>query len=571
MSKINNSVNIPGPIAPYDSNDTYPTHSAIYGKGGWKSVGTLEALKLIPQDRLEDGCIVRIVDSDSYGNPAEFYFDSSIIGKQPDTSITGEIEKEVYKYGFRKWTPGYLPTKVSELRNDSLYIAEVTDDSGIPIEPNETNINLISDKLLAREEDPNLYNEHQGLYNELGKAFVHKNKKQVVGGKTVYGLVTVGDDDKIDPSLLQNSVIYVVMLEGFFPDDIENGLLTNGYDETRSHPKGMSEGAQYFINGSYAGTIPEDKYQIAVANGESTWTTDLPSKECIYVNKARNEAYICEDYYTELTCIGHGTLVNDLGEFGEDEYPEDYRNLHRWDEIPLSAEMGYWLKQQIEMVFDCVIDGINSRLDQEIEDRRNADDVIRNYTVNSIPISQNPVINGSNAYLTGYTKDTSGSLTASDSINSAFSKLETAIDNVSSSGGAAADLIDEHAKRTDNPHKVTRDQLGLAESASVTFAKVTAPNGFFQDSDIRLKENIEEIKDKAGNIRFYQFNWKDTGKRAYGTIADELEKTHPELVSIDERGYKTVNYTEALVLKVSELENRIKSLEEEIEELKNNE
>ena len=85
MSKINNSVNIPGPIAPYDSNDIYPTHSAIYGKGGWKSVTDLDALKLIPADRLENGCIVRLVNPDGFNNAVEFYYDDSIKGKEPDS------------------------------------------------------------------------------------------------------------------------------------------------------------------------------------------------------------------------------------------------------------------------------------------------------------------------------------------------------------------------------------------------------------------------------------------------------------------------------------------------------
>lgn len=568
MSKINNSVNIPGPIAPYDSNDTYPTHSAIYGKGGWKSVTDLDALKLIPADRLENGCIVRLVNPDGFNNAVEFYYDDSIKGKEPESSITDELEKEAYKLGFRKWMPGYLPTKVSELENDAHYISEVLGDDGYPLDPDDEGNKTAMNNILSDRDIQSDGEIHYGLYNELAKAYLNKNEYEVVNGNPVYGLVTVNEKNKIDPSLLENSVIYVVMLEGFFPDDLNAHALTNEIDPTNSRPMGMNEGAQYFVTSKYEGTNPDAfMYKVTIAESAETWKASDPNKNCIYINKARNSAYICEDFSTDLTCIGRGDIVDYLGEFGEDDLSEDDR--YRWEDIPLSANMGYWLKQQIEMVFDCVIDGINSRLDQEIEDRRNADDVIRNYTVNSIPISQNPVINGGNAYLTGYSKDTSGSITASDSINSAFSKLENTIEELASTGGAASDLIDEHASRKDNPHEVTRDQVGLGQSTEVTFAKVTAPNGFFQSSDSRLKENIKRISNGTGKIKLVQFRWKDTGKIGFGIIADELEKNYPSLVETDDRGYKTVNYTEALVVKISQLEDEIELLKKELEELKN--
>ena len=100
MTKIL-GVNIPGPVVPYSDKDTYPTHSAIYGKGGWKSVETIEELLAIPKNRLENGCIVRVVNSGN-GDPAEFYFDEDIVDQNPGSSITDEVEKKVYKYGFAK-------------------------------------------------------------------------------------------------------------------------------------------------------------------------------------------------------------------------------------------------------------------------------------------------------------------------------------------------------------------------------------------------------------------------------------------------------------------------------------
>lgn len=52
MSKIENSINILGTIAPLNTEDTYPTHWAKYGKGGYVSVPNKED---IPISRLENG------------------------------------------------------------------------------------------------------------------------------------------------------------------------------------------------------------------------------------------------------------------------------------------------------------------------------------------------------------------------------------------------------------------------------------------------------------------------------------------------------------------------------------
>ena len=52
MSKIENSINILGTIAPLNTEDTYPTHWAKYGKGGYVSVPNKED---IPVSRLENG------------------------------------------------------------------------------------------------------------------------------------------------------------------------------------------------------------------------------------------------------------------------------------------------------------------------------------------------------------------------------------------------------------------------------------------------------------------------------------------------------------------------------------
>lgn len=98
---------------------------------------------------------------------------------------------------------------------------------------------------------------------------------------------------------------------------------------------------------------------------------------------------------------------------------------------------------------------------------------------------------------------------------------------------------------------------------------VNAVSGFYEQSDIRLKTNIQPI-DFTNNIELVSFNWKKDRSKSYGVIAQQVEQYYPELVSTDEStGYKSVNYDAVLIIKCAQLENRIKQLEKELEDLKN--
>jgi len=53
-------LNIAAPVAPYTTDDIYPTHFALYGRGGWRSVDTIAERDNIHFDRLEKGMIVSV-------------------------------------------------------------------------------------------------------------------------------------------------------------------------------------------------------------------------------------------------------------------------------------------------------------------------------------------------------------------------------------------------------------------------------------------------------------------------------------------------------------------------------
>lgn len=62
MAQINGT-NIAAAIAPFDTADTFPTHFAEYGKGGWRSVATPDLLAQIPDARREDGMAVFVAST----------------------------------------------------------------------------------------------------------------------------------------------------------------------------------------------------------------------------------------------------------------------------------------------------------------------------------------------------------------------------------------------------------------------------------------------------------------------------------------------------------------------------
>lgn len=94
--------------------------------------------------------------------------------------------------------------------------------------------------------------------------------------------------------------------------------------------------------------------------------------------------------------------------------------------------------------------------------------------------------------------------------------------------------------------------------------RMEASDGFYQQSDIRLKENIQKITSMS-NIELVEFIWKKDKKKSYGVIAQQVEKYFPELVNIDkETGYKSVNYDAILIIKIAQLENKIKQLESKL-------
>lgn len=102
-----------------------------------------------------------------------------------------------------------------------------------------------------------------------------------------------------------------------------------------------------------------------------------------------------------------------------------------------------------------------------------------------------------------------------------------------------------------------------ASYLNATFT-VTAAD-FNSTSDLDLKTNVNTVEnalETVNSLRGVSFDWKSTGKKSYGIIAQELEEILPDLVTTQQN--KSVNYNGL----VGVLIQAVKELSTEVEELK---
>lgn len=635
MEKNNKGINVSAPIVPYTDKDIYPTHKAIYGKGGWKSVKNLEELKAIPSSRLEDGCIVRVVELES-GSSVEFYYDSKIkLGTAAPESIKDPIEREVYPYCFRKWAPGYLPTKVSDLENDEYFIAEVHDKVGgkykylnpFPEDGDTTKLESI------------LKSRARGIYQELALSFLFKNTHTTLSlddsnedglvdekdKKTnIYGLVTVDDTGKVPNELLEFPGKYVETIDAIFPDDFcefpldpaayfvyidgkpsrfdsEGNLVTSntpGRQQSAAlemdKPRTASKGQKYYITEYYMYGSKEESYnadrnKVAVITSsddsrEVTWLTSNPIlNDIIYVNKFRRTAFIIE----EKGLITEKSIGRDLIRTIEElKIPSTIIDIPtEWDHYGISAKVAYQILLEIDKIIawgdgisgemderkradaeiNARIDKLQEKLNAHLQDKRNPHEVTRKQLgidvddevtfskviangffmsdkktvsdeprtiqedilkeslvvkeISSIPqsieISRSisPIRIRSSKGNGGFEWETELEIERQERIE-ADQKLNARLDELEAT-------LDGHIARKDNPHETNRGHLRINTTDSVTFSKVNAPNGFFQESGVAAVFKLAE---------------EDTVDSKLASLEETIKELNKEIEKLKRRG-----------------------------------
>ena len=122
-----------------------------------------------------------------------------------------------------------------------------------------------------------------------------------------------------------------------------------------------------------------------------------------------------------------------------------------------------------------------------------------------------------------------------------------------SSGASSVQYI----QATNNSATVGRDININPYGGNVITAGTMQATNFILSSDKRLKENIKTLEPKKIDIKWKSFNLKTDDDYRTGVIAQELEKTNPEFVREDSKGFKSVAYIDLLIAKIAELEARL--------------
>lgn len=105
-------------------------------------------------------------------------------------------------------------------------------------------------------------------------------------------------------------------------------------------------------------------------------------------------------------------------------------------------------------------------------------------------------------------------------------------------------------------------RMWMGGTGVTVFSNTVTATNFILSSDERLKENIKEVCDNRVKADWKTFELKtEKGQKRYGVIAQELEKTNPEFIREDSKGFKSVAYIDLLIAKIAELEARLEKLE----------
>lgn len=107
--------NVGAPIVPVDSDDTYPSHLAQYGKGGYRSVASISARNAIPDDRREEGMVVYVeADETEYqlvngiADTDWVVHSTGALTDLSDVSLTGPTANQYLKYDGTGWVNSTL-------------------------------------------------------------------------------------------------------------------------------------------------------------------------------------------------------------------------------------------------------------------------------------------------------------------------------------------------------------------------------------------------------------------------------------------------------------------------------
>jgi hypothetical protein len=111
----------------------------------------------------------------------------------------------------------------------------------------------------------------------------------------------------------------------------------------------------------------------------------------------------------------------------------------------------------------------------------------------------------------------------------------------------------------------TADARYVMKSGDSTVSGTITATDFVATSDERVKNNITTAPvGLIDSLKGREWDWKESGEKGSGVVAQELEAVLPHLVHTDDEGMKSVSYMGLLAYMIEE----VKALKDEIKELK---
>ena len=149
-------------------------------------------------------------------------------------------------------------------------------------------------------------------------------------------------------------------------------------------------------------------------------------------------------------------------------------------------------------------------------DKVKLDNTIPNYTINGIKISSNPVLDGADVKITGYSKPSNtSSLAASDTINAALGKLERGLNNETTNRtNAINDLRDEINNNIDT--RLTELENKINENIDTRLTEVE------NDINNNITPQINSINTTITNLDIFSDVATDSGTASSTTNSDRL-------------------------------------------------
>ncbi len=122
------------------------------------------------------------------------------------------------------------------------------------------------------------------------------------------------------------------------------------------------------------------------------------------------------------------------------------------------------------------------------------------------------------------------------------------------------------------------ERLSLSDAGNLAIAGKFTSLGIQETSDARFKKNINGISNALStvlNLEGVTYNWRTeefpersfTDRTEYGVIAQQIEKFVPELVSTDENGYKSVQYSHMVPLLLEAIKEQQEIINSQSKEL----